>query len=150
MLQIEKLDWIPLICLRPIGAPSDAELNESLERITACMKENVRRGEKTVMVLDMLRAAPLSAAQRRGATAWMKANTQLFELANLGTVFAIESPLVRGVLTAMLWFQPVSLAHEVVGDLDAAVRWAIQQLEHANVAVPERARRDLGRVFASP
>lgn len=150
MLQIEKLDWIPLICLRPMGSPSDTELGESLERISACMRENVRQGERAVMIVDMLHAAPLTAAQRKVATAWMKANMELYERANLGAVFAIQSPLVRGVLTAMLWFQPVNIAHEVVGDLDAAVRWAILQLERENFSVPERARRDLGRVFASP
>lgn len=149
MLQIERLDWIPLICVRPIGDPSDAELSESLARITACMQENLRRNEKAVMILDMLQASPLPAAQRRVATAWMKANTELFERTNHGAVFAIQSPLVRGVLTAMLWFQPVSIAHEVVGTLDAAVRWAIQQLESRKIDVPDRARRDLGRLFAS-
>ncbi len=150
MLQIEKLDWVPLICIRPIGAPSDSELTETLERVRATLREDVRRGERTVIVIDMLHAAPLPAAQRRAATAWMKTNMELFESASYGAVFAIDSALVRGVLTAMLWFQPIKIANEVVGDLDAAVRWAIKRLESQNAEVPERARRDLGRVFASP
>lgn len=149
VFQIQKLDWLPLTCFRAVGSPSDAELSESLDHMTTALRDDLRRGVKHVIIIDMLRAAPLSAAQRREASAWMKINMELFSTASLGSVFAIESPLVRGVLTALLWFQPIKTPNETVGNMDAAVRWALAQLERHNIAVPERAHRELGRIFAS-
>jgi len=111
------------------------------------MSEDVRQGRRGVILVDLLQAAPLAASQRRTSSAWMKQNLPLFSQAALGTAFAIESPLVRGVLTALLWFQPMDVPHEVVRDLDAGVRWAIKRFEAERIAVPERLRAELGRVF---
>jgi hypothetical protein len=147
VLEITKLDWVPLICLRAAGAPSDEELAESLTRIAQTMAEDVRLGRKTVTIMDMRQASPLSASQRRTCSVWMKQHIERFAQTSYGTAFAIESPLVRGVLTALLWFQPIDVPHEVVRDLDAAVRWAIKRFEAERVVVPERLRSELSRVF---
>jgi len=147
MLQITKLDWVPLTCLRAAGAPSDEELTESLTRIAQTMAEDMRQGRKSVTIVDMRQASALSASQRRNCSIWMKQHVERFAQTSYGTAFAIESPLVRGVLTALLWFQPIDVPHEVVRDLDSAVRWAIKRFEAARVVVPERLRTELGRVF---
>lgn len=147
MLEIAKLDWVPLTCVRAVGSPSDEELAESLERIARVVADDVRLGRKTVMIMDMRQAAPLSASQRRTSSAWMKQHLQRFSQASFGTAFAIESPLVRGVLTALLWFQPMDVPHEVVRDVDDAMRWAIKRFEAEKIVVPDRLRIELGRVF---
>jgi hypothetical protein len=59
----------------------------------------------------------------------------------------IASPIVRGVLTALLWVSPVEMPYESCSNLDDAVRWAIARLEAAKLPVPDRLRRELGNVF---
>lgn len=147
VLEITKLDWVPLTCVRAVGAPSDEELHDSLHRIAQALEQDLRQGSKRLMIMDMRQASPLSAGQRRTASVWMKENSERFSRSALGTAFVIESPLVRGVLTALLWFQPIDVPHEVVRDLDAGVRFAIKRLEAERMPVPERLRTELGRVF---
>lgn len=148
MLEVIKLAWVPITCVRPIGHPSDQELTESLQQITETIEADKRAGLKRVMIVDMRQAGALSANQRKVASAWMKQNLQLYTPFALGCVFVINSPIVRGVLTALLWLTPLELAYEVVGDIDEATRWAIARLETQRIAVPERIRRELGQALA--
>jgi hypothetical protein len=96
--------------------------------------------------MDMRQASVITASQRRRSSVWMKQHMTFFEESCAGAVFIIASPLVRGVLTALLWFQPMKMPHAVVADLDAAMRWAIAQLDREKVAVPDDVRRELGRI----
>ena len=141
------LDWAPLSCLRPIGNPSDQELAESLQSITGMLENDRRMQRKTVMIVDMRKAAPLSAPQRRTSSEWMKTNMDLYKQCVFGGVFVIDSPIIRGVLTALLWLAPLNMPYEVVGTLDDAVRWAISRFDAERVPVPDRLRIELGRVF---
>jgi len=142
-----KLDWAPLSCLRPIGNPSDQELAESLQTITGLLEDDRRLQRKSVMIVDMRKAGPLSAPQRRTSSEWMKQNLDLYKQCVLGGAFVIDSPIIRGVLTALLWLAPLDMPYEVVGTLDDAVRWAIKRFDAERVPVPERLRSELGRVF---
>jgi hypothetical protein len=144
VLEIIKLDDIPLTCLRPVGQPSDEELIESLQRITRLMEDQKRAQRKLVMIVDMRKAGALSAGQRRIASAWMKENLTAWKHVAIGSAFIIDSPIVRGVLTALLWLQPLDMPHDVVSNLDAAMRWVIERLEAERIPVPERIRRELG------
>lgn len=147
VFELTKLGSVPLTYLRVAGVPSDEELAATLSQIVLSMKEDLRQRKKSVNIMDMRQASAISAGQRRLSSAWMKEHMVLFEQSCLGAVFIIGSPLVRGVLTALLWFQPMKIPHHVVADLDAAVRWAIELLDREKVAVPERVRRELGRSF---
>lgn len=144
MLEIIKLEDIPLTCLRPIGHPSDEELAESLQRITRLIEDEKRAQRKIVMIVDMRKAGALSASQRRVASSWMKENLRAWKQVAIGSAFIIDSPIVRGVLTALLWLQPLDMPHDVVSNLDAAMRWVIERLETERIPVPERIRRELG------
>jgi hypothetical protein len=147
VLEIIQLDWVPLTCVRPIGKPSDQELAESLQSITRVLAEEWGKQRKSVMIIDMRKAAPLSAPQRRTASEWMKNTMELFKQVVIGGVFVIDSPIIRGVLTALLWLQPMEMPYEVVRDLDDAVRWAIGRFDAAHVPVPPRLHDELGRAF---
>lgn len=147
MLEIIQLEDIPLTCLRPIGQPSDEELAESLQRISSLIATEARANRKIVMIVDMRKAGALSASQRRIASSWMKENVRAWKQVALGSAFVIDSPIVRGVLTALLWLQPLDMPHDVVSNLDAAMRWVIERLEAERVPVPERIRRELGAVL---
>ena len=144
MLEIIKLEDVPLTCLRPIGQPSDEELIESLQQITRFIDNEKNEKRKVVMIVDMRKAGALSAGQRRIASSWMKENLRGWKQVAVGSVFIIDSPIVRGVLTALLWLQPLDMPHDVVGTLDAAMHWVIERLEAERIPVPERIRRELG------
>lgn len=147
VLEVIKLDWAPLTCIRPIGQPSDQELTESLQRITETIEADRRAGMKRVMIVDMRQAGVLGANQRKMASAWMKQNLELYTHFVLGSVFVIHSPVVRGVLTALLWLAPLDMPYEVVGNIDDAARWAIRRLESQRIPVPERMRSELGQAL---
>ena len=148
MFEVLKLEEIPLTCLRPSGQPSDEELADSLQRITQLIQGEQRAQRKIVMIVDMRKAGALSANQRRIASAWMKEHLRSWKQVAVGSVFVITSPIVRGVLTALLWLQPLDMPHEVVGSLDEAMRWALERLEAERISVPARFHRELGAVFA--
>lgn len=147
VLEIIKLDWAPLLCLRPIGNPSDQELVDSLQTITGLLEAERRLQRRAVMIVDMRKAEALSAPQRRTASEWMKKNMVLYKQSILAGVFIIDSPVIRGVLTALLWLSPMELPYEVVGNLDEAVRWSIARFDAEHVPIPERLRSELGRAF---
>lgn len=147
VLEIIQLDWAPLTCLRPVGKPSDEELAETLQSITRLLAEQRARESRHIMIIDMRRSAPLSAPQRRTSSEWMKSTMPLVKQVVIGAVFVIDSPIIRGVLTALLWLQPMEQPHGLVGSLDEAVRWAVARLDTERVPVPQRLRGELGRAF---
>jgi hypothetical protein len=138
---------LPITYIRVAGAPSDEELADTLRQISHSLKDDQRRNRKSVNIMDMRQASVITAGQRRTSSVWMKEHMPHFEASCMGAVFVIASPLVRGVLTALLWFQPMKMPHEIVADLDAAMRWALAQFDREKVPVPEQVRRELGRVF---
>lgn len=147
VFRITKHESAPLNYVQMWGERTDAELMESLARLRAALVEDLQAGRKSVVLLDLRNAGVLTPEQRRSTAEWMKRVTDLFRRATFGTVFVVESALVRGVLTALLWFQPRGTPYEVVRDLDEAMRWAIACLDEAHVAVPSDLRRDLGKIF---
>ncbi|HTU59038.1 MAG TPA: hypothetical protein VMF89_11405, partial [Polyangiales bacterium] len=98
---------------------------------------------KTVIILDLRRSSVLSTSQRWMTALWMKEVAPLFERTTFGTVFIVESALVRGVLSALLWVQPKGTPYAMVGDLDSAVLWAISCMEEASVNLSTEPRENL-------
>jgi hypothetical protein len=143
VLEIIRLEDIPLVCVRPIGHPSDEELVESLQRITSLIEIEQHARRKVVMIVDMRKAGTLRAGQRRIASSWMKQTFPAWKQVAVGSAFIIDSPVVRGVLTALLWLQPLDMPYDVVKSLAEAKRWAFERLEAEHIPVPERDRREL-------
>ena len=48
----------------------------------------------------------------------------------LGMAAVIDSPLIRGALTALLWIQRFDWDYTVVGTREAAEQWALDKLAH--------------------
>lgn len=149
MIEIECLDFAPLRCvyLEP-GAYTDQDLAQDLVRLRQQMEDDLSHGRKLVSVIDLTDAAALNASQRKMLTEWRRQTHDLSLSVSIGTVFVAPSQIIRGVLTALFWLHEFGVPHGVVGTLDEAVQWAIQQLEAAKLPVPERLRIERGRVFA--
>ena len=59
---------------------------------------------------------------------WMKRHEEMMRGRTAGIAFVIESALVRGGLTAVLWLAPLPCPHVVVKTLDDAIVWCEQKL----------------------
>jgi hypothetical protein len=122
---------LPLLLVTFEGAATDAEF----EAYLAAMSALLERRMITATVLDARRASGAGAAQRRRQAEWMKEHAALMRQYSAGTAFVIESALVRGVLTAILWLQPMESPHIVVATLSVARVWAKQRLRERGVTV---------------
>jgi hypothetical protein len=119
----------PLLIVEFEGVASDEQFRDYLlgmdrhvERCAAC-------AQRTVVVVDTLRAtSPVSAAQRRLQAEWLAGNLERVQANMLGMVFVIDNVLVRGVLTAILWLQEMPCEHTVVGTREEAEKWAVAKL----------------------
>ncbi|MET0385475.1 MAG: hypothetical protein ABW321_05935 [Polyangiales bacterium] len=149
MLRIERLDRVPLVRISAdaSSAFSDAELERVLTRLQEEMEADHKLQRRLVSIIDLRGSFPLTAKQRSKLAAWLKQKEQLSHEVSLGMAFVITSAVIRGVLTAVFWVQNPPVPCTVEGDLDAAVRWAIDRFDVEHVDVPASLRTDLGKVF---
>jgi hypothetical protein len=123
----------PIVVVTFDGLATDREFEEYLAAMTKLVLD---RRQPNVTILDARASGRSPATQRKKQADWLKQHDQLLRRYSLGTAFVITSPLVRGVLTAILWVQPMSTPHTVVATLDEADRWAREKLREAGIAVP--------------
>jgi hypothetical protein len=122
----------PIVTVRFVGAVSDGEFDEYL----AAMERMLERRQKTLTILDARESARTPPTQRRKQAEWLKAQTSMLQAYSCGSAFVITSPLVRGVLTAILWVQPLPVPHTVVGSITDAEAWARKRLLAEGVTPP--------------
>ncbi len=115
----------PLVVVTFESAVDDEEFERYLARLDALWRHKMRR----VLVVDATRAARTPATQRRRQADWMRVNEELLRSYAAGFAFVINSPLVRGALTAILWLQSLPSPFIVVSTLPEAERWALGQLQ---------------------
>lgn len=121
----------PLVVVQFVGASTDAEFDAYLEQMHQIV---LARKQKNVTIFDATRSTDTNAQQRRKQADWLKAHAGLLRTYSLGSAFVITSPLVRGVLTAILWLQPMPAPHTVVGTYAEGERWAIEKLREAGLS----------------
>ena len=118
-----------ITCVTFVGEVTDSQFADYLERMAA----NFDSAEKRVKILDATRAGNVPASQRRMQAQWMREySTQILAFTPL-TIFVIDSPLVKGVLTAIFWLQPLPTPYLVVRNLATALVRA-----QAQIATSER------------
>jgi hypothetical protein len=123
----------PLVIVRFVGLPTEAEFDAYLEGMTRFI---IERKQKTVTILDASQSDRTPASQRKKQAVWLKSHENLLRQYSLGTAFVITSPLVRGVLTAIFWLQPLPTEHIVVGTMHEAEAWGRARLSAAGIAMP--------------
>jgi hypothetical protein len=125
----------PLVLVTFDGALSEPEFDDYLRS----MSRFIDRRTKNVTILDARKAKSPTATQRAKQAAWLKTNRVALQEYSCGSVFVIDSALVRGGLTAILWIAPMPVAHAVVATLEEAERWAFARLRAAGVSPPPSA-----------
>lgn len=125
----------PVVVLTFHGVFSDATFDDYLDRLT----EIARRPGVRALVYDIRASGVVPASQRRKMAEWMKRYQLLTVTGTAGMAFVVESAIVRGILTAILWMQPMACPHTVVADLETGIRWCEETLrKRAEAAAPTR------------
>lgn len=131
----------PLLILRIVGEPSNQQFEEYLDVSASYL----HRGERHVVIADVLRAGIESAEQRRKRAEWMVRHEAPTRELLLGNAFVINSPFVRLGLNLLLHLRQPPWPYLVVPRLEPAVAWAAGQLDEAGLREPaHRIRRHFG------
>lgn len=80
------------------------------------------------LLLDGTHVRGVSALQRRRMADFLKEHEELARKHCAGTAFVLDSPLVRGTLTAIFWFQKQPTPYVVVGQRTQALMWLRDQI----------------------
>jgi len=123
----------PIIVVRFGRTWTDADFDAYLDAMETAV---LSRREATVTILDAQVAMTTPATQRRKQAAWLEKNEAVLRRYSLGTAFVITNPVVRGVLTAILWIQPMAAPHVVVATPREAERWAAARIAERHARAP--------------
>ncbi len=123
----------PLITFAFRDHVSDREFDEYL----AFYDRLVARNEPWVSLFDAREVRPLESKQVWRQADWIKRNAAALRKLNLGIAFVIPSPVIRGVLKAILWLQPLPQPHVVVANMSAGYGWCELQLKAGGLAMPK-------------
>lgn len=130
--EIRVLDEFPRLIVEFSGAPNDAEFASYIAKVEAAAERGAARNlsfTRTVILFDTTEATrPVTPAQRRMQADHMvrmraKARANGAQEALVGVCFVLCNPLLRGVMTAVLWLHPVSHRYEVCSTRDEADEW---------------------------
>jgi len=129
---------LPVLVIRFDGAVDDAAFDRYLGE---SHELSAGRGQSDIyaMVIDSRNGGRPTPGQRHRQNEFIKNHQD--DLANrcAGAAFVITSAVGRGVLTALLWVQPMPYEHVVVGTLDEAEAWCRKRLAAHGAAVKRSA-----------
>jgi hypothetical protein len=141
---VHRSDTWPVVVSAIFGKEhSEQALNEAYAQWT----EFLRRGQH-VLIMDMTRGtAGATAAQRARVAAWIEQNQALLKQHQLAHIMVMDSPIIRGIVTAVAWLRPSASPQLATSTLDEAVDRAVSYLRQAGISVaPElvaRARQSI-------
>ena len=126
---------LPLFVVRSDGEATDAEFDAYL----AHMSRILTRAARYAVLFDARGAARPTPRQRQKQADWMKQHASSLRQHNVGIAFVIESAIVRGALTAILWLSPMAAPHKVVATPEQAERWLSELLAAEGLKIPPAA-----------
>lgn len=116
-----------MICIEFHGAVPDSEWDRYLAWNQAIQDRAAAAGDKLVMVVDATPATRAATARQRKLQAeQMEANAGRGIIIGLAAV--IDSAIVRGAMTALLWIQRMPWDYTVVATREKAEHWALDKL----------------------
>ncbi len=131
-------EYLPVIRIQHLGATTDEDFARYLTTLHASLYSP--RAGKRLLVIDATECAPTPATQRRLQAQWMKEHADRIRRYTVGVAFVIPSGLIRGMLTAIFWIQPLPSPHEVCATLEQALAWGDGQLAAHGLKIPPGAR----------
>lgn len=123
--EIDESMW-PVLLIRPKPMEMSIEELEVAFRYYDRILE--RRRERYAVVFDNREVKHLSAAHRSRIARYNEENEERARVYCRGLAFTITSPIVRGMMTAILWIKRPPVETRTFEELDAALSWAGEQV----------------------
>jgi len=135
MIEIDDRLW-PLVIFRFRFRPSMDEL----ERYLARQEEMLARKQPMISLVQAEQAKLWETPVLRRQAEWIKDHEALLRQYSLGVAMVMQSPIVRGMLKAILWIQPMPQPYTVCSTVEEGLRWLRERVAsaHAAITVPER------------
>jgi hypothetical protein len=130
MIEVDDSHW-PLVLFRFSGQVSMAELEAYLARQDQLLGRQQMTG--SLVLTDNLKMWETAVLRRQAD--WIKHNVESLRRYSVGAALIIHSPIVRGMLKAILWIQPMPQPHVVTDSVDQALAWLRSRFLAANVNV---------------
>ena len=121
--KVETTDW-PLVVISAEGDITPAELERHLVEYRSVLDRDM----PCAIVFDASKVGKIDAYTRRRYTEFMQQNNDDFRRLCRGIGFVINSSIVRGALTAVLWMVDFPFAYKIFATSDEAAAWARRQL----------------------
>ncbi len=119
----------PLVVVEFHGTPSDQAFGEYLTRMDSLQQRPAATLRPVVIIQDTLaQRGSISASQRKQLVDWQKRNHDRIASTVLGIVFVIDSAIVRGAATAILWVYKPCYDYALVSTRTAAEEWGLRKL----------------------
>ncbi len=134
-ITFDESRW-PLVVVRYDAKVDENEFEELLSRLDKNVRKAASARQKTALIYDSTSGYQASPRIRKRQAEWMKANAEATRLNCAGIGFVINSSLVRGVLTAILWLSDMPAPYTVVGTLAEAEDWCEKELGAHGVTLP--------------
>lgn len=116
---------VPIVRVSLEGQVSDEDFQAYLRN----SDDLIQAGQAYALIYDGLRTTGLSPRQRRQQVEWIQANRPSLVKLCRGAAFVINSSVVRGVLTAIIWVEAMPFEYVVVGSLIEAEQWVRKRLD---------------------
>jgi len=142
-ITFDESRW-PLVVVRYGVNVDENEFEELLSRLDKNVRRTAAARQKTTLIYDSTSGYQASPRIRKRQAEWMKANADITRLNCVGIGFVIDSSLVRGILTAILWLSDMPAPYTVVGTFAEAEQWCEKQLSAHGVTLPSRTQVRLG------
>jgi hypothetical protein len=138
-LTVQSSDWPIIVTEFPEARVSDEELQGMLTHLEELMREAQARKEYLFIITDGTRIRQhLTASQRKLTADWITRTFGLARLAAAGAAHVAPSALLRGLITAISWFQPPPNPQFCVATREEAIARGIEMLEARGVLLPPR------------
>jgi hypothetical protein len=110
----------PIVTVTPPPELTDEALASILKGLEDCLA----RGSPYVLIFDLSQAGIPSPVQRATLAAHIRKNKPRSARWVWAMAMVAPSPVVRGMLTAILWLEPLPVTHQVFATLSEARSWA--------------------------
>lgn len=118
MAILDQSQW-PLVYVAYPEVASD----EFIDTLSGEMVELVKQSRRFVMIVDALKAAPITARQRSKIVDTVDDHQVLFAKFCAGQAVLVHSALARGVITAMNWIKQPPMPMKTFDNRAEAEKW---------------------------
>ena len=134
-IEFDDGSW-PVVKITYDKQVDEDEFEELLDRVAATQARALGEGRQIALIYDASKGYSASARIRKRQAQWIEEHKDATRVACAGIAFVIDSVVVRGVLTAILWMSELNAPHKVFATSEAANAWALDCTQSA----PEQAK----------